>query len=142
MDASEPAYTRRVSHTFSAGGENWEVTYSTTDWIEFADTRKHHAFGYAELVDGQWRLSSEQDNGSIEEYMGSKTVSAVLAFFNEHGSPDPDAEPTTVAGVAERLARTLGIDLAEAHTYGNAMYDAAGGNESPLDPPPWRVEAD
>jgi hypothetical protein len=96
----DPIYKRRVSYTFKAGGETWELTacdgpcrdadpHEGYAFIE--ETRKNgqedsHCWGELYKRRGHWELE-EDAAGHIRYYMGSKMVAALEAFFNTHEPP-------------------------------------------------------
>lgn len=88
-------YQKRISWTFEAGGDLWEVFSFTNEVIDFEETRKNgqedcHTRGSAERVDGRWVLE-EWTRSQINTYGRTGQADAIEAFFNEHGLPESNA---------------------------------------------------
>lgn len=91
MADKSKGYEKKIIYTFEAGGDEWAVTFSNADVINFEETRKNgqedcHMGGEAEKIEGKWVLE-EYTRKSIDMYGRTGQADDIEAFFNEHGAP-------------------------------------------------------
>jgi len=85
-------YTKRVTYTFEAGGETWEIDGWNDDWVEISETSKNgqedtHCSATLEFKDGIWEMD-EWCRKQLDMYWYGYTADEIIKYITENGLPE------------------------------------------------------
>ncbi len=96
--SKKPPYKKFVSYNFDCGGENWDITDWSSEYVLIEETRKNgqedcHLQAEFEVDKfGKWTLMYDDQKWEpyIVSYLGRSVVNDIINYLTEHGPP-----PTT-----------------------------------------------